>query len=112
MSEHNSSPEANLNTTKHVSVSVYMQSEQFNQLRKELYEHWRDEPGTSDFGGRDLWWYSGLMVNNPPAFVEIMCCELGLDFPGFDSADEAGTCERILNALRKLRGVNPLRFDN
>lgn len=92
---------ANLATKEHVSTSVYMNSEQFNALRKELYDHWRDDPDENS--NRDLWWYSGLMVTNPPAFVEIMALELGLSLV-FDSADEAGTCKTILEALQRRRG--------
>jgi hypothetical protein len=90
----------------HVSNSVYFASEEFNALRKELYDHWREDPGS--FNGKDLWYYSGLMVQNPPAFVEIMAIELHMPFLVFDSADEAGTCKKILNALRKRRGVSEL----
>jgi len=96
-------PNINLNTKEHVSKSVYMESEEFNALRKELYDHWREGPGNGSY--RDLWWYSGLMVTNPPAFVEIMALELQLPLI-FDSEKQADICFTILNELRKKRGVH------
>jgi hypothetical protein len=86
-----------------------MASEEFNALRKELYENWREDPETQvgKLVDRSLWYYSGLMVTNPPAFVEIMCLELGLQIV-FDSGREAEICLEILNALRRQRGVSPL----
>lgn len=102
--KHNSSPEANLQTKEHnASAVLYLSSEEFNALRKELYDHWRDDPGS--ITGKDLWYYSGLMVTNPQAFVEIMSLELGLQIV-FDSGKEAEICFTILNALRKRRGVH------
>jgi hypothetical protein len=106
---HNSSPEQNLKTTEHVSASVYYSSEEFNALRKELYEHWREDPETQvgRLVDRSLWYYSGLMVTNPQAFVEIMSLELGLTII-FDSGREQEICFEILNALRKQRGAPTL----
>lgn len=96
---HDSSPKTNLDTKEHRAEHVlYLHSEEFNALRKELYENWRDT----------LWARFGwAMVNQPPLFVAGMCEALGLVFIGFDSADESGTCLRFLNALRERRGVSP-----
>lgn len=107
MTAHDSSPKANLKTTEHVSTSVYFSSEEFNALRKELYDHWREEPETQigRLVDRSLWYYSGLMVTNPQAFVEIMSLEMGLNII-FDSGRESEICLEILNALRKQRGVS------
>lgn len=102
--KHDSSPKQNLQTKAHVSNSVYLMSEQFNALRKELYDHWREDPNDDKIGDRSLWYYSGLMVTYPQAFVEIMSLELGLDIV-FDSGREAEICFEILNALRRKRGA-------
>jgi len=92
----------------HVSNSVYFASEEFNALRKELYDYWRAEPASvAGESGHALWYYSGLMITDPVAFVEIMALETGLPLI-FDSANEAGVCLQILNALRKKRGVTGL----
>lgn len=104
--EHNSSPVANLDTKDHISNSVYFSSEEFNALRKELFDNWREDPNTDLIGDRSLWYYSGLMVTYPQAFVEIMSLELGLSII-FDSGREKEICLEILNALRKRRGVAP-----
>ena len=92
----------------HISQSVYMASEEFNALRKELYDNWRAEPASvAGESGHALWYYSGLMVSDPVAFVEIMALETGLPLI-FDSANEAQICLQILNALRVKRGVTGL----
>lgn len=104
--KHNSSPKQNLDTKAHVSNSVYYMSEAFNQLRKELYENWREDPTEDLIGDRSLWYYSGLMVTFPQAFVEMMSLELGLNIM-FDSGKEEEICFEILNALRKKRGAFP-----
>lgn len=108
-SSHNSSPKANLDTKEHVSVSVYMHSEGMNMLVKELYDNWREDPKdqVGKLVDRSLWFYSGLLVLNPPAFVEIMSLELGVPII-FDSGRENEICWDILNLLRKQRGVPPL----
>ncbi len=91
--------------TRHISQQVYMVSEEFNALRKELYDNWRAEPASfAGANGQALWYYSGLMATNPQAFVEIMSMELGEPIQ-FDSHNEAGICLQILNGLRKKRGV-------
>ena len=101
-------PELEKNANLHVSQNVYMASEIFNALRQELYDNWRAEPASiAGESGHALWYYSGLMVTNPPAFVEIMSLELGLNLL-FDSANEEGICMVIFNALRKKRGVSTL----
>lgn len=95
---HNSSPTANLVTREHRAEHIlYLHSEEFNALRKEMYDNWRDT-----FFARHGW----KMVNQPVEFVADMCTDLGLVFIGFDSGDEAGTCLRFLNALREKRGVS------
>lgn len=106
-STHDSSPVTNLATTEHVTKSVYFASEEFNALRRELFNHWREDPNDDKIGDRSLYYYSGLMVTNPPAFVELMSLELNTS-PIFDSGREAEICLEILNALRKKRGVLPL----
>lgn len=107
MTEHNSSPEANLDTKAHDATSIlYLESEEFNALRKELYDHWRDDPSVLALPNeRSLWYYSGLMVTNPPAFVEIMAMEIGEPIV-FDSGKQAEICLKILNGLRRRRGVH------
>lgn len=108
-STHNSSPRQNLQTKEHVSASVYFSSEAFNALRRELYDNWREDPElqVGRLVDRSLWYYSGLMVTNPQAFVEIMSMELRLTII-FDSGREAEICKEILNALRKQRGVSAI----
>lgn len=110
MSDHSngSDPKIDLNTKAHISASVFMASEEFNALRKELYDNWREAPEYDLTGANSLWYYSGLMVTNPPAFVEIMSLELGLDIL-FDSGKEKEISLQILNALRKKRGVSEFR---
>jgi hypothetical protein len=101
-------PKINLDTKEHVSTSVYIMPEEAIALRKELYDHWRAEPASfAGENGHALWYYSGLMVTEPAAFVEIMALETGLPLV-FDSFNEAGICLQILNALRKRRGVSAL----
>lgn len=113
MSEHNSAPTQNLDTKEHATHSIYMSSDAFNLLRKELYENWRDDIINYKTGQHEpgYWYYSGLMVANPQAFVEIMALELDLLIL-FDSGKESEICGKILNALRKKRGVNPLALEN
>ncbi len=104
---HDSSPVANLQTKEHRAEAVlYVNSEEFNELRRELYENWRMDPKADTTGGNSYWYYSGLMVTHPQAFVEIMSMELGLRIT-FDSGKESEICLEILNALRKKRGVSP-----
>jgi hypothetical protein len=101
-------PKINLDTKDHVSASVYIMPEEAIALRKELYDNWRAEPASfAGENGQALWYYSGLMITDPPAFVELMALELGLPLV-FDSFNEAGICKQILNALRKKRGVSEL----
>jgi hypothetical protein len=91
-------PTVNLNTTEHRAEHIlYLHSEEFNALRREMYENWQDT-----FWAKHGW----KMVNQPAEFVADMCSDLGLVFIGFDSGDEAGTCLRFLNALRARRGVS------
>lgn len=106
---HDSAPKQNLATKEHVSQSIYFSSEAFNALRRELYDHWREDPQTQvgRLVDRSLWYYSGLMVTMPAAFVEIMSLELGLPIL-FDSGREQEICLEILNALRRVRGVSSL----
>ena len=94
----NNQPPANLNTKSHKAEHIlYLHSEEFNALRRELHDFWRDT-----YWARHGW----KMVNMPAEFVADMCTDLGLVFIGFDSGDEAGTCLRFLNALRRKRGVS------
>lgn len=95
---HDSSPKTNLDTKEsRAEHTLYLASEEFNALRRELYENWRDT----------LWAKHGWkMVNQPPMFVADMCEDLGLIFTGFDAGDESGTCLRFLNALRNKRGLS------
>lgn len=97
-----------LNTKHHDAGHILaLESEEFNALRKELYDHWRDEPSIIERPGeRSLWYYSGLMVTNPPAFVEIMSMEIGERIL-FDSDRQAEICFQILNGLRRKRGALP-----
>lgn len=98
--------------TKHSDAGhiLSLESEWFNMLRKELYDHWRDPPDSTMLGSKTLWWYSGLMVTDPQAFVEI--CSLELDIPlVFDSNKQGEICWKILNECRRVRGVNPLVWD-
>jgi hypothetical protein len=101
-------PKINLNTKAHITESVYFASEEFNALRKELYDNWRMDPALDPTGANSLWYYSGLMVQDPPSFVEIMNLELGLTIV-FDSGNEKNICLEILNALRKKRGVSEFK---
>lgn len=107
--EHNSSPVHNLNTKEHISQTVYMHSENMMMLVKELHDNWQDDMLDPIHGDTipGYWYYSGLLTNNPMAFVEIMSLELGLDLI-FDSGKESEICGKILNALRHKRGVPPL----
>lgn len=98
-----------LNTKRHVSESVYMHSPELMMLVKEMYEHWKDEPGTEDIGGRTMWWYSGLLSYDPAAFIEIF----NLSFTHtpklmFDSHKEAELSLTMLNIMRRARNVAPL----
>jgi hypothetical protein len=106
---HDSSPDAKLDTKEHVSLSVYLHSEEMMAVVKELYENWREEPReqVGKLVDRSLWYYSGLLTTNPAAFVEIMSLELGLNIV-FDSGREQEICFEILNALRKQRGAPTL----
>lgn len=96
-----------LNTKHHDAGHILaLESEEFNALRKELYDHWRDDPSVLAVPGeRSLWYYSGLMVTNPPAFVEIMSMEINEPIV-FDSDKQAEICLQILNGLRRRRGVH------
>jgi hypothetical protein len=104
-----SSPIANLDTKEHVSVSVYMHSEEQIALVKELYDHWREDPITQvgKLVDRSLWYYSGLLTYDPAAFVEVMSLELNMPHLVFDSGREAEICFEILNELRARRGALP-----
>lgn len=91
---------------RHVSEQTFYASPGFNALRKELYENWNngDVPG-----GTNYWYHiGGAMVHDPLAFVEFMTAQLGMVYTGFDSWSEAEHCKRILNALRKKRGLSEL----
>ncbi len=97
--DHNGSPIVNLNTKEHVSKSVYLNSPEFNALRKEMFENWEDT-----YFARHGW----KMAFQPDMFCADMCADLGLIFLGFDSGKEAEICLRFLNALRAKRGVSEL----
>lgn len=102
-------PKIDLVTKKNsVHDHVYIMSDELLALRKELYDHWRAEPASfAGANGQALWYYSGLLVSDPPAFVEIMALELNMPLI-FDSFNEAAICKKILNGLRAKRGVSQL----
>jgi hypothetical protein len=105
--EHDSSPKQNLDTKDHVSKSVYFHSPEMMALVKEMHEHWSEDPNTDVIGDRSFFYYSGLLVTYPEAFVELACLEFGLNLQ-FDSGREAEICFDILNAMRKRRGAPTL----
>lgn len=80
---------------RHVIDKVYMNSEAFNLLRRELYEHHR--PKFEAYLG-------GLMAHDPAQFVLEMNSWLGLSVQ-FDSWNEEGICQQYLDALRLRRTV-------
>lgn len=82
----------------HVTDKVYMNSEEFNELRRQLYENYR--PEFDRFG-----W---MMVHDPASFVIEMNNWLGMDVQ-FDSWSEAEICRKFLDALQLRRSVIIIR---
>lgn len=80
---------------RHVTDKIYMNSEEFNELRRRLYEQ------HNDIFER----IGGLMVFDAPKFVAAMNAWLHTDVQ-FDSWNEAGICRQFLKALDyKSRGL-------
>lgn len=89
----------------HFSEKLYYFPPEFNALRQELEDHFRNffhsvnpEMGTSP---------AYAMVFDAPKFVGMCNGALDMDV-AFDSENVAGTCKRFLNGFRKLRGLSPL----
>ena len=81
----------------HISEKVYLAPESFNQLRKELCEHWPN-----------LWKIVGWhMAFNAPQFCYSMDEALGL-ISQFDTSNVDGICKRYLDELRFKRGLSRL----
>lgn len=81
---------------KNFDQKIYMFPESYNQLRKELVEHW---PHT---------WaqVSWAMAYKAEDFVATMNEALDMKLQ-FDTGKVEAICLEYLNALRKLRGVSP-----
>ena len=83
---------------RHVTQKVYMNSDEFNNLRKVLYEQHRSKFDV----------FGGLMVHDPASFVLEMNNWLGLDVQ-FDSWSEAEICQTFLDALDLRKHIIVLR---
>lgn len=73
---------------RHITEKIYMNSEEFNQLRKVLFEEHRE---VFELIG-------GYMVHDPFTFVMRMNTWLGMSVQ-FDSWNEAGICKQFLDVL-------------
>lgn len=81
---------------KHVIDKVYMNSEEFNELRRQLYEQHREVFNM----------IGGYMVHDPFVFVMRMNTWLGTNIQ-FDSWNEKGICAAFLKALENKRTGAP-----
>lgn len=81
---------------KHVIDKVYMNSEEFNELRRQLYEQHREVFNL----------IGGYMVHDPFTFVMRMNTWLGTNVQ-FDSWNEKGICAAFLKALENKRNGAP-----
>lgn len=76
---------------------VYMMPESYNELRRELHDHWPETWKLCQFA----------MAFDGPAFVEFL--DFTLDtVTQFDTDNVDGMCKKFLDQLRGKRGLSPL----
>lgn len=85
------------NDGRHITDGkIYMNSVEFNELRRFLYEHHRERFEAPIMPGISL---GGAMVAAPFEFVMAMNNWLGMEVQ-FDTWNEAGICKQFLDHLR------------